>query len=121
MSCFNLFKIKILDEELYARPIEWDDEIVDIEGHNALGEQVNAIKYECTCPNCSNLIEFTINDIYKDYNNNDNIKCPLCNSGNEPASIISKKKFDSLIKTDTEYGNMVNKELLSEFEGLSDE
>ena len=66
-----------------ARPVKWDSEIVDGEGHNADGELAKPTEYEGVCPECGQMIHFP--------NNLKGVKCPECDEGED---VISFETFE---------------------------
>ena len=71
---FDLSSVDVGGVIVDARPIEWDAEMVDGEGHNAAGEYVKPVKYETACPHCGQLIQFTPST---------SIKCQECRRGTD--------------------------------------
>lgn len=68
-------EVKIKTDTVLARPVEWDSEMIDGEGHNKLGEFVKPITYETVCPFCGNMIHFGAGFI--------SVKCPECKAGED--------------------------------------
>jgi len=83
-ECYKLIDIMCGGEQLQARPVDWDREVVDGFGNDQKGDPVNAIGFHTTCPSCGNLVDFKKCDLYvgKDKSEN-NIKCEFCGCGAE--------------------------------------
>ncbi len=80
MTPYDKILIKVGSEEVYARPIEWDGEIVDAEGHKEDGEMAVPTMYESSCPDCSQMVIFKTN--------HKSVKCPHCGSGEDVIDIV---------------------------------
>lgn len=80
---YDLIKITIGSETLYARPIKWDREDNDGQGNDINKNPISPIRYMATCPNCAQLLEFDNNQLYSSSNDvKNNIMCTLCKHGN---------------------------------------
>jgi hypothetical protein len=55
---YDLREVIVADNTLSARPVEWDAEPIDNEGHDKDGRVMVATKYQTACPKCGCLIEF---------------------------------------------------------------
>jgi len=53
---YDRILIKIGEQEVFARPIEWDSEPIDKESNNKDNVPIVPIKYETTCPRCSQMM-----------------------------------------------------------------
>jgi hypothetical protein len=63
MSTYDLIDVIVSGGEVQARPIAWDGEDVDGQGHDAQGRQLLATRYHTTCPKCGQLVEFETDNI----------------------------------------------------------
>jgi endogenous inhibitor of DNA gyrase (YacG/DUF329 family) len=70
---FDLVGIDIDGQTVMARPIAWDSEFVDGEGHTADGSMASPVAFETVCPFCSQLIQFDGMHV--------SIECPECGRG----------------------------------------
>lgn len=85
MNSFDLISIKIKNEHVQARPIEWDREPADGKGNGADGEPITPVKFMTTCPYCAQLINFRCDELY----DGDNLKCPACSAHTPPSKVES--------------------------------
>jgi len=58
MNPYNMSEIKIEDEIVLGRPVEWDSEPDNADGSKSDGTYIEPIKYETTCPYCGSLISY---------------------------------------------------------------
>lgn len=58
LTYYSFRKIRVGEDVMNARPIIWDAEPVDSEGHDKNGRIIIPIKFETTCPKCGYLIQF---------------------------------------------------------------
>lgn len=116
--CYNFITLKLKEEEIQARPVKWDREIADGFGNDAQENPVKPTEFHATCPYCGNLVHFSVNDIYKDVYNNDNIKCPTCYTGNETGKSVALSQGEIFIDPINKgiFGLEVNKELLDKLD-----
>jgi hypothetical protein len=74
------FSTVIIDKQtVQGRPVEWDKEMVDGEGHTADKTYAKPIKFETVCPYCGQLIFFT--------DKHAKIKCTECKKGEDVLKI----------------------------------
>lgn len=92
-SCYDLITIKLKNEIIQARPVAWDREIADGFGNDVRGNPVTAVEFHATCPYCGNLVHFTSDDIYKDKQEKDNVKCLMCRAGSEVGNVGAPKEL----------------------------
>jgi hypothetical protein len=90
-TCYDFITIRLKHEDIQARPVAWNKEIVDGFGNGSDGKPVSPTEFHATCPYCGNLIHFTVDDIFKDVNETDNVKCLTCRSGNEAVEEVKKQ------------------------------
>ena len=72
---YDLIEIVLGSETITARPVGWNEEIVDSEGHIADGSMAIPAKFETSCPSCGDMILFDSG--FKQ------IKCPHCGAGED--------------------------------------
>ncbi len=72
---YDLVEITMDKVVFTARPVAWNEEIVDGEGHIADGSVAIPAEFESSCPFCSQMI------IFKD--GFSEIKCPECDRGTD--------------------------------------
>ena len=72
---FELVKVLVADEAVLARPVKWDREADDGEGHDADGKFITPIAYECVCPHCGNMVIFDAG--------HESLRCPECGVGTD--------------------------------------
>lgn len=77
--------ITIAGEIVSSRPVEWNGEMIDSEGHLADGSLATPIKYETVCPKCSQMIHYE--DKYT------KIQCPECKVGDNELIYIFVTPF----------------------------
>lgn len=65
MTCYDMIKIVIKDEETYARPIEWNEADYDGTGNTKDGYELLATKYMTTNPKNGQLIHIFSIDLEK--------------------------------------------------------
>lgn len=79
-ECYQLKYVKIGDEIVGARPTGWDKSDVDGFGHDEEGNDVNAIEWNTTCPQCADLVTFDVASIYQDRLGTLYVSCDTCQS-----------------------------------------
>jgi len=72
---FSLVEIVVGGAAVYGRPVEWNKEIIDSEGHIDDGSIAKVTMLETVCPQCGQMVLF--NTIY------DAIQCPECSAGED--------------------------------------
>lgn len=77
---FDLLEVKIKNQTIHGRPIEWDREFADAAGNDAAGEPSVPSRYMTTCPFCSQLIKFRPEEIY----DGNNLRCSSCDAHTPP-------------------------------------
>jgi hypothetical protein len=76
---YDLIFVRINEELVQGRPIEWDRVPVDIMGHDNVGELMKPTKYMTTCPYCAQLIKFGVKDMMKgDHPEHKDVACAEC-------------------------------------------
>jgi hypothetical protein len=81
---YDLIEITLDSEAITARPVSWNEEIVDNEGHIADGSVAIPAEFETSCPYCGDMILFGAG--FKQ------IKCPHCARG-EDIKLESENPF----------------------------
>ena len=72
---YDLIGIKLDKQQISARPVEWNAEFVDGEGHIADGSLATPTAFESSCPYCSQMIHFK--------SGFEQIKCSECGRGQD--------------------------------------
>lgn len=75
ISPYALFEVVIGEGTMRARPIEWNGEIIDNEGHLSSGSLAKPTAYETTCHGCGQMIIFRAGF--------SSIQCPHCGCGED--------------------------------------
>lgn len=83
IPAYDLIDITVGRFKSTARPIEWDGKDEDGVGNDANGRPINAVMYMTTCPACGQLIQFKSDDLYQSVNDQNNVKCQHCGTGND--------------------------------------
>ena len=77
IDCYKNILVTINKVSLMARPIQWDKPDHTGQGKAKDGSDIIATNYITTCPKCSNLINFTIDDT-NIFNDTNHIGCKNC-------------------------------------------
>jgi hypothetical protein len=70
---FKLIQVKLKDDEIYGRPVEWDRAIENTDGTDVAGVEAVPTSYETACPQCGQRIEFPPGF--------SEIQCDICKAG----------------------------------------
>jgi hypothetical protein len=96
VKCYDLLEVSVGKEMVMARPIAWSGEDFDGQGHDAKGNEVQAVSYHTTCPHCADLITFNVAELYLAMDGSErNLKCASCKKGKEPAPLPTVAPVDA--------------------------
>lgn len=87
ITCYSLRPVLVDGVEMLARPISWAGLDQDGFGHNDDGSDVVATGFHTTCPHCSSLIEFNLQDIVV-ASDGENVTCRDCGRGQSGVSLL---------------------------------
>lgn len=90
IPAYDLIKVYVTNKPVEARPVQWDGKDFTGQGVDKDGNDINAIAYITTCPNCGDLIQFMVNSVVKD-GDHDTIVCNTCATKKKKVGILHKQ------------------------------
>ncbi|MDP1712594.1 MAG: hypothetical protein Q8K86_09065 [Candidatus Nanopelagicaceae bacterium] len=85
VECLNLIRISIENEEMDARPSEWE--------YDNKGEPVRALEFRTTCSKCAQLIVFRASEISLGH-----VACKACGFGHKKYEELQKVEAAQALK-----------------------